>query len=201
MEHAIAFAETGHLCLGTLHANSANQAIDRIINFFPEERRNQLLMDLSSNLRSIVSQRLVRTQDGKGRKAAIEILLNTPTIADRIFKGAFGEIKSLMEKSRQLGMCTFDGALFDLYDAGHISWEEAIRNADSANELRLNMKLKSKRGEPESASDGITLSFDKEPTAEEAEAAREAEQAKQQQARREQENKEMDKLRQARAAN
>jgi len=200
MEHAIAFAETGHLCLGTLHANSANQAIDRIINFFPEERRNQLLMDLSSNLRSIVSQRLVRTQDGKGRKAAIEILLNTPTIADRIFKGAFGEIKSLMEKSRQLGMCTFDGALFDLYDEGHISWEEAIRNADSANELRLNMKLKSKRGEPESESAGPTLSFDKEPSAEEEAAERAAEQLKAQQKRRELEDKEMERLRQAKSA-
>jgi twitching motility protein PilU len=141
MEHAIAFAETGHLCLGTLHANSANQAIDRIINFFPEERRNQLLMDLSANLRSIVSQRLVRTEDGKGRKAAIEILLNTPSIAERIFKGAFGDIKALMEKSRELGMRTFDWALFELYNDGHISWEEALRNADSANELRLAMKL------------------------------------------------------------
>jgi len=200
MEHAIAFAETGHLCLGTLHANSANQAIDRIINFFPEERRNQLLMDLSSNLRSIVSQRLVRTQDGKGRKAAIEILLNTPTIADRIFKGAFGEIKSLMEKSRQLGMCTFDAALFDLYDAGHISWEEAIRNADSANELRLNMKLKSKRGEPESESSGPALSLDKEPSAEEEAAERAAEQLKAQQKRREQEDKEIEKMRQAKNA-
>ena len=200
MEHAIAFAETGHLCLGTLHANSANQAIDRIINFFPEERRNQLLMDLSSNLRSIVSQRLVRTQDGKGRKAAIEILLNTPTIAERIFKGAFGEIKSLMEKSRQLGMCTFDGALFDLYDEGHISWEEAIRNADSANELRLNMKLKSKRGVPESANEGPTLSFDKEPTPEEEAAERAAEQLKAQQKRREQEDLEMEKRRLARSA-
>jgi twitching motility protein PilU len=199
MEHAIAFAETGHLCLGTLHANSANQAIDRIINFFPEERRNQLLMDLSSNLRSIVSQRLVRTQDGKGRKAAIEILLNTPTIADRIFKGAFGEIKSLMEKSRQLGMCTFDGALFDLYDEGHISWEEAIRNADSANELRLNMKLKSKRGEPDSASDGITLSIDKEPSAEDEAAERAAEQLNQQKKRRELEDRELEKLRQAKS--
>ena len=131
MEHAIAFAETGHLCLGTLHANSANQTIDRIINFFPEERRNQLLMDLSANLRAIVSQRLVRTEDGKGRKAAIEILLNTPTIAERIFKGAFGDIKALMEKSRELGMRTFDWALFELYNDGYISWEEALRNADS----------------------------------------------------------------------
>ncbi len=151
MEHAIAFAETGHLCLGTLHANSTNQTIDRIINFFPEERRNQLLMDLSVNLRALVSQRLVRTIDGKGRKAAIEILLNTPTIADKIFKGEFHEIKGIMDKSRELGMRTFDWTLFELYNGGEISYEEAIRNADSANELRLNIKLKSKRGEPATA--------------------------------------------------
>ena len=148
MEHAIAFAETGHLCLGTLHANNANQAIDRIINFFPEERRNQLLMDLSSNMRAIVSQRLVRTADGKGRKAAIEIMINTPSLAEKIREGEFHEIKSIMGRSRELGMMTFDDALFDLYDAGHIDYEEAIRNADSANELRLNIKLKSRRGEP-----------------------------------------------------
>jgi twitching motility protein PilU len=148
MEHAIAFAETGHLCLGTLHANNANQAVDRIINFFPEERRNQLLMDLSSNMRAIVSQRLVRTADGKGRKAAIEIMINTPSLAEKIREGDFHEIKSIMGKSRELGMMTFDDALFDLYDAGHIAYEEAIRNADSANELRLNIKLKSRRGEP-----------------------------------------------------
>lgn len=160
MEHAIAFAETGHLCLGTLHANSANQTIERIINFFSEERRNQLLMDLSANLRAIVSQRLVRTEDGKGRKAAIEILLNTPAIAERIFKGEFGEIKALMAKSRELGMQTFDAALFDLYDAGYISYEEALRNADSTNELRLAIKLKSKRGEPAAAS-GLNLSMEK----------------------------------------
>ena len=148
MEHAIAFAETGHLCLGTLHANNANQAIDRIINFFPEERRNQLLMDLSSNMRAIISQRLVRIADGKGRKAAIEILLNTPSLAEKIREGEFHEIKAIMARSRELGMMTFDDALFDLYDAGHIAYEEAIRNADSANELRLNIKLKSRRGEP-----------------------------------------------------
>jgi len=174
MEHAIAFAETGHLCLGTLHANSANQTIERIINFFSEERRNQLLMDLSANLRAIVSQRLVRTEDGKGRKAAIEILLNTPTIAERIFKGEFGEIKPIMAKSRELGMQTFDAALFDLYDAGHISYEEALRNADSTNELRLAIKLKSKRGEPQGAS-GLNLSMEKKeekkPEAEEKKAA------------------------------
>jgi twitching motility protein PilU len=160
MEHAIAFAETGHLCLGTLHANSANQAIERIINFFSEERRNQLLMDLSANLRAIVSQRLARTEGGKGRKAAIEILLNTPTIAERIFKGEFGEIKAIMAKSRELGMQTFDAALFDLYDAGHVSYEEALRNSDSTNELRLAIKLKSKRGEPASAG-GLSLSMEK----------------------------------------
>lgn len=191
MEHAIAFAETGHLCLGTLHANSANQAIDRIINFFPEERRNQLLMDLSANLRAIVSQRLVRTEDGKGRKAAIEILLNTPSIAERIFKGAFGDIKALMEKSRELGMRTFDWALFELYNEGHISWEEALRNADSANELRLNMKLRSKRGEPPSAAGGLTLSYDKDPSPEELEAIREAELAKQALRKRELEDQEL----------
>jgi twitching motility protein PilU len=159
MEYAIAFAETGHLVMCTLHANSTNQALDRIINFFPEERRNQLLMDLSANLRAIVSQRLVRTEDGKGRKAAIEILLNTPTIAERIFKGEFGELKAIMAKSRELGMRTFDWALFELYSQNFISYEEAIRNADSANELRLNIKLKSPRGEPSSAS-GLSLSME-----------------------------------------
>jgi len=163
MEHAIAFAETGHLCLGTLHANNANQTLDRIINFFPEERRNQLLMDLSANLRAIVSQRLVRMQDGEGRKAAIEILLNTPTIAERIFKGEFHELKTIMSRSRELGMRTFDWALFELYNENCISYEEAIRNADSANELRLNIKLRSPRGEPASTS-GLSLSIDEEPT-------------------------------------
>jgi twitching motility protein PilU len=192
MEHAIAFAETGHLCLGTLHANNANQAIDRIINFFPEERRNQLLMDLSANLRSIVSQRLVRTEDGKGRRAAIEILLNTPTIAERIFKGQFGDIKTIMERSRELGMRTFDWALFELYNDGFISFEEAIRNADSANELRLAMKLKSKRGEP-AGSGGPELSFDKELSAEEVEAARQEEQRKQAERKRELENQELER--------
>ena len=162
MEHAIAFAETGHLCLGTLHANNANQTMDRIINFFPEERRNQLLMDLSSNLRAIVSQRLVRTEDGAGRKAAIEILLNTPTIAEMIFKGSFQSIKEIMAKSRELGMRTFDQALFDLYDGGHISYEEAMRNADSANELRLNIKLKGKRGQPDDAGMRVSLSIDQD---------------------------------------
>ena len=147
MEHAIAFAETGHLCLGTLHANNANQALDRIINFFPEERRNQLLMDLSSNMKAIISQRLVRTQDGKGRRAAVEILLNTPLIAENILKGHFHNLKEIMTKSRELGMQTFDQALFDLYNEGAISYDEALRNADSVNELRLQIKLKGNRPE------------------------------------------------------
>jgi twitching motility protein PilU len=180
MEHAIAFAETGHLCLGTLHANNANQTLDRIINFFPEERRNQLLMDMSANLRAIVSQRLVRMQDGEGRKAAIEILINTPTIAERIFKGEFHELKTIMSRSRELGMRTFDWALFELYNDNHISYEEAIRNADSANELRLNIKLRSPRGEPASSS-GLALSIDQEPSEEErtAELQRQREKRKQ----------------------
>jgi twitching motility protein PilU len=148
MEHAITFAETGHLCLSTLHSNSANQTIDRIINFFPEERRKQLLMDLSGNLKAIISQRLVRTADGKGRRAAIEILLNTPIIADKLLKGEFHEIKSIMGKSTELGMRTFDWSLFELYNDGTISYDEAIRNADSANELRLNIKLNGKRPPP-----------------------------------------------------
>ena len=146
MEHAIAFSETGHLCMATLHANSANQALDRIINFFPEERRAQLLMDLSLNLRSLISQRLIALQDGKGRIAAVEILLNTPLIADLIFKGEVSEIKEIMKKSRNLGMQTFDQALFDLYEAEKISYEDALRHADSVNDLRLQIKLGSKRG-------------------------------------------------------
>ena len=141
MDHAIAFAETGHLCLSTLHANSSNQALDRIINFFPEERRAQLLMDLSLNLKGMISQRLIPRRDGPGRDAAIEIMLNTPLISDLIFKGDVHELKEIMRKSRELGMQTFDQALFDLYEAGLISYEEAMRNADSMNELRLAIKL------------------------------------------------------------
>jgi twitching motility protein PilU len=182
MEHAISFAETGHLCLGTLHANSANQAMERIINFFPDERRNQLLMDLSANLRGIISQRLIRTQDGAGRCAAIEILLNTPTIAERIFKGEFHELKGIMAKSRELGMRTFDWALFDLYNANKISYDEAIRNADSANELRLNIKLRSQRGEPQMAV--TTFTMQKEETPEDIEAERLKELQRQQEKRR-----------------
>ena len=148
MEHAIVFAETGHLCMSTLHSNSASQTLDRIINFFPEERRKQLLMDLSSNLKSIISQRLVRKEDGSGRIAAIEILLNTPIVSDKLLKGEFHDLKDIMGKSREQGMRTFDYSLFELYDAGVIAYDEAIRNADSANELRLNIKLNSKRTPP-----------------------------------------------------
>jgi twitching motility protein PilU len=146
MEHAVTFAETGHLCLATLHSNSANQALDRIINFFPEERRHQLLMDLSLNLKSIISQRLIPTLNAKGRVPAVEILLNSPLISDLIFKGEVGMIKDIMKKSRELGMQTFDQALFDLYEARKISYEDALRNADSVNDLRLNIKLNSKVG-------------------------------------------------------
>ena len=145
MEHAVAFAETGHLCMATLHANSANQALDRIINFFPEERRAQLLMDLSLNLRGLVSQRLIPKQDGKGRFAAVEILINTPLISDLIFKGDVSEIKEIMKKSRNLGMQTFDQALFDGFEANQITFEDALRNADSVNDLRLQIKLNSQR--------------------------------------------------------
>jgi twitching motility protein PilU len=144
MEFAIAFAETGHLAMATLHANSSNQAMDRIINFFPEERRQQLLMDLSLNLKAVISQRLLRTPDGKGRVAAIEILLNSPLIADLILKGKVHEIKAIMAKSRELGMQTFDQALFDLYEADKITLDDALRNADSMNELRLRIKLEGK---------------------------------------------------------
>ncbi|MCF7641390.1 MAG: type IV pili twitching motility protein PilT [Pseudomonadales bacterium RIFCSPHIGHO2_12_FULL_40_16] len=173
MEHAIAFAETGHLCLGTLHANNANQALDRIINFFPDERRNQLLMDLSSNMKAIISQRLVRTEDGRGRRAAVEIMLNTPLMSDLILKGNFHELKEVMSKSRELGMQTFDQALFDLYNQGAIAYEEALRNADSVNELRLQIKLKSSRANPQLNSSS-TLSFDQAV----AEKAKEAEEEK-----------------------
>jgi twitching motility protein PilU len=154
MEHAVAFAETGHLCLATLHANSANQALDRIINFFPEERRSQLLMDLSLNLKALVSQRLIAKQDGKGRAAAVEIMLNTPLISDLIFKGEVSEIKEIMKKSRNAGMQTFDQALFDLYEANAITYEDALRNADSLNDLRLQIKLNSQRGRSQDLSAG-----------------------------------------------
>jgi len=144
MEFSIAFAETGHLAMATLHANSANQALDRIINFFPEERRQQLLMDLSLNLKAVIAQRLLKTVDGKGRAAAIEIMLNSPLISDLILKGEVHEIKSIMGKSNELGMKTFDQALFDLHEDGRVTLEDALRNADSMNELRLRIKLEGK---------------------------------------------------------
>jgi twitching motility protein PilU len=145
MDLAVAFAETGHLCMATLHANSANQALDRMINFFPEERRTQLLMDLSLNMKALISQRLLPRQEGKGRVAAVEILLNTPLVADLIFQGKVGDLKDLMKRSRELGMQTFDQALFDMYEANLISYEDALRNADSVNDLRLQIKLDSER--------------------------------------------------------
>ncbi|WP_410498944.1 PilT/PilU family type 4a pilus ATPase [Chitinibacter sp. S2-10] len=143
MDYAIAFAETGHLCMATLHANSSNQALDRIINFFPEERRQQLLMDLSLNLKAFVSQRLVPHASGKGRIAAVEVMLNSPLISELIFKGEVHEIKEIMKKSRELGMQTFDQSLFDLFEDGQITYEDALRNADSVNDLRLQIKLNS----------------------------------------------------------
>jgi twitching motility protein PilU len=155
MDYAIAFAETGHLCLATLHANSTNQAIDRIINFFPEDRRQQLLMDLSLNLRAVISQRLLPKKDGKGRAAAVEIMLNSPLISDLIFKGEVQEIKEVMKRSRELGMQTFDQSLFDLYEAGRITYEDALRNADSVNDLRLQIKLYSKESQDRDLSSGI----------------------------------------------
>ncbi len=155
MENGIVFAETGHLAMATLHANNANQALDRIINFFPEEKRDQLLMDLSLNLKAVVSQRLLRTRDGKGRVAAIEIMLNTPLISDLMLKGEVHEIKSIMKKSRELGMQTFDQALFDLYEAGRIDYEDALRNADSMNELRLRIKLEGKESKDKDKLEGI----------------------------------------------
>jgi len=155
MDHAVAFAETGHLCLATLHANSSNQALDRVINFFPEERRQQLLMDLSLNLRGFISQRLIPLKEGKGRCAAVEIMLNSPLISDLIFKGEVHEIKEIMKKSRELGMQTFDQSLFDLFEAGKISYEDALRNADSVNDLRLNIKLHSKEAKNRDITAGI----------------------------------------------
>ncbi|MES2353333.1 MAG: PilT/PilU family type 4a pilus ATPase [Pseudomonadota bacterium] len=155
MEYAISFAETGHLCMSTLHANSANQALDRIINFFPEDRRPQLLMDLSLNLKAFVSQRLIPKKGGTGRVAAVEILLNSPFISDLIFKGEVHQIKEVMAKSRELGMQTFDQHLFDLYEAGLISYEDGLRNADSVNDLRLRIKLESKQSKDRDLTSGL----------------------------------------------
>jgi twitching motility protein PilU len=179
MEYAVAFAETGHLAMATLHANSANQALDRIINFFPEERRAQLLMDLSLNLKAVISQRLVPKQDGKGRRAAIEILLNTPMVSDQIFKGEVHGLKETMAKSKEAGMQTFDQALFDLYESGEISFEDAMRNADSVSEFKLAVKLNSKRAKSENNSPKMELSLqgsqeEETPEAAIAQAARQA---------------------------
>ena len=155
MDYAIAFAETGHLCLATLHANSTNQALDRIINFFPEERRMQLLMDLSLNVRAFVARRLIPRRDGKGRVPAVEVMLNSPLISDLIFKGDVGGIKDVMKRSRELGMQTFDQSLFDLYEAGLISYEDALRNADSLNDLRLTIKLEGKEAKNRNVFSGL----------------------------------------------
>jgi twitching motility protein PilU len=155
MDYAIAFAETGHLCLSTLHANSTNQALDRIINFFPEERRHQLLMDLSLNMRAFISQRLIPKPDGIGRAAAIEIMINSPLISDLIFKGDVHEIKEIIGRSRELGMQTFDQALFDLHESGAVSYEDALRNADSVNDLRLKIKLHGKDAKLRDNSSGL----------------------------------------------
>jgi len=160
MDHAVAFAETGHLVLCTLHANNANQALDRMINFFPEDRRSQLLMDLSMNLKGIVAQQLIPTPDGKGRRVAMEILLGTPLVQDYIRDGEIHKIKEVMKESTNLGMKTFDQALFELYQAGEISYEDALRYADSTNEVRLKIKL-AQGGDARSLSqgmDGVELS-------------------------------------------
>ena len=155
MDYAIAFSETGHLCMSTLHANSTNQALDRIVNFFPEDRRQQLLMDLSLNVRAFVSQRLLPNSNGVGRVAAIEVMLNSPLISDLIFKGEVHEIKSVIARSRELGMQTFDQALFDLHEAGKVSYEDALRNADSVNDLRLRFKLESKLAKDKGVSSNL----------------------------------------------
>lgn len=169
MEYALAFAETGHLALATLHANNANQALERITNFFPEERRPQLLMDMSLNIKALISQRLIPTRDGKGRAAAIEIMLNSPLIADLIFKGDVHAIKGVMAKSRELGMQTFDQALFDLCEAGRISMEEALKNADSLNELRLKFKLEGRAAREGNPAESSSLSLVEEKPPETAE--------------------------------
>ncbi|MBT8442958.1 MAG: PilT/PilU family type 4a pilus ATPase [Gammaproteobacteria bacterium] len=164
MEYGIQFAETGHLCLATLHANSANQALDRVINFFPEEKRNQLLMDMSLNVQAMISQRLLPREGGSGRVAAMEIMLKSPLISDLIFKGEVAQLKEIMAKSNRLGMKTFDQDLFDLYEAGKISYEEAMRNADSKNELRLRIKLEGKRDidDAEERAKGLSLANEEE---------------------------------------
>ena len=163
MDYGVAFAETGHLCLSTLHANNANQAMDRIINFFPEERHQQLFLDLSLNLKAVIAQRLIPKKDGSGRAVAVEVLLNTPLIADLIETGKVSELKEVMKRSKELGMQTFDQAVYDLYKAGEISYEEALRNADSANEVRLMIKLGMESGELAKDSAVSSLSLQAEP--------------------------------------
>jgi twitching motility protein PilU len=155
MEFGIAFAETGHLAMATLHANNSNQALDRIINFFPDERRQQLLMDLSLNLKGFIAQRLIRHRSGKGRVCAVEIMLNSPLISDLILKGEVHEIKVIMAKSNEIGMMTFDQALFDLYEDDKITYEDALRNADSINELRLRIKLEGKEAKEADKLEGL----------------------------------------------
>jgi twitching motility protein PilU len=155
MNYGVTFAETGHLAMATLHANNANQALDRIINFFPEERRQQLLMDLALNLRGIISQRLLKRKGTKGRIAAFEVLLNSPLISDMIMKGEVHEIKEIMSRSNELGMKTFDQALFDLHEEGMITYEDALRNADSMNELRLRIKLEGKAAKDKDKLEGL----------------------------------------------
>lgn len=160
----MSFAETGHLVFATLHANNANQALDRIINFFPSDRRDQLLLDLSLNLRGFVAQQLIPTKDGKGRRAAVEIMLNSPLISDLIRKGDVHEIKEIMSKSRELGMQTFDQALYELYDKVEISYEDALAHADSKNDLRLMIKLQSQGDDLEDATSGLSIEGDKKKT-------------------------------------
>ncbi len=155
MEHAVAFAETGHLCLSTLHANSTNQALDRIINFFPEERRAQVLMDLSLNLKSVISQRLIPLKEGEGRTPAVEVMINTPLMSDLIFKGKVHEMKELIAKSNEVGMQTFDQHLFQLYEEDTITYEDALRNADSVNDLRLRIKLEGKAAKDSDLMEGL----------------------------------------------
>jgi twitching motility protein PilU len=162
MEYAVQFAETGHLCLATMHANSANQALDRAINFFPEDKRSQLLMDLSLNIKAMISQRLIPRENKAGRIAAMEIMLQSPLISDLIFKGEVARVKEIMAKSTRIGMQTFDQDLYELYERGAISYEEAMRNADSKNELRLRIKLESKRGKPADEKDLLSIQEDEE---------------------------------------
>jgi len=163
MEHAITFAETGHLCLCTLHANNANQALDRIIHFFPPERHTQLWMDLSLNMRGMIAQQLVPTPDGSGRRAVVEVLLNTPLASDLIRKGEVQKLKELMKRSNEQGMQTFDQALHTLYGRGEITYEDAIAHADSSNDLRLMIKLDKNEGRAPNAAPATGLQMESDP--------------------------------------